>query len=285
MRRDLRHGLFHRRDARRRRHPRRRQADSRFKALPQASLHRRHRRRCSAHQGHPGRLCRTGGQDHQFRGVPIGTRRAVAVVRRARHSRESFGARPTGPTVRSTCTARNPRSTACRWCLWTGRRASPRRLRRRKVEVEAEAEALPPAPTRPLLLRRRARLGTTTKKTTTLLSHAPVVPPGGSGYTKPEVVLRQLRTSPGLPWSSLTARADIDAVYATGLFEGKRERFLIFSFPFPFLSRSSKKKDFSQKGSFSSSPPVSLLLSSNIQTSTSSPAPPRGRPRRTRAST
>ena len=52
-------------------------------------------------------------------------------------------------------------------------------------------------------------------------SYQPVVPAGGSGYTKPEVVLRHLCTVPGRPWSSLTARADIDAVYATGLFEGE----------------------------------------------------------------
>ena len=64
-------------------------------------------------------------------------------------------------------------------------------------------------------------------------SQQPVAPPGGSGYTKPEVVLRQLRMSPGQPWSSLTARADIDAVYATGLFEGEfRVFFLSFSFRF-----------------------------------------------------
>jgi len=61
----------------------------------------------------------------------------------------------------------------------------------------------------------------------------PVAPPGGSGYTRPEVVLRQLRTSPGLPWSSLTARADIDAVYATGLFDGERFEVEVLSFP-PF---------------------------------------------------
>ena len=69
-------------------------------------------------------------------------------------------------------------------------------------------------------------------------SQPPPVPPGGSGYTKPEVVLRQLRTSPGLPWSSLTARADIDAVYATGLFEGERASSYFCVFPF-FSSSSS----------------------------------------------
>ena len=72
-------------------------------------------------------------------------------------------------------------------------------------------------------------------------SQQPYVPPGGSGYTRPEVVLRQLRTSPGLPWSSLTARADIDAVYATGLFEG--EIFFsssFFSLFFPALSAAGK---------------------------------------------
>ena len=82
---------------------------------------------------------------------------------------------------------------------------------------------------------------------------APVVPPGGSGYTKPEVVLRQLRTSPGLPWSSLTARADIDAVYATGLFEGKKR----VRFYFPFLS--SRKRLFPKDSLSSSSPPLPLL--------------------------
>jgi len=74
-------------------------------------------------------------------------------------------------------------------------------------------------------------------------SSQPYVPPGGSGYTRPEVVLRQLRMSPGQPWSSLTARADIDAVYAMGLFEGeKTESFFFFLFScFWFRFRGGKK--------------------------------------------
>lgn len=107
-------------------------------------------------------------------------------------------------------------------------------------------------------------------------SSQPYVPPGGSGYTRPEVVLRQLRMSPGQPWSSLTARADIDAVYAMGLFEGKRVSFLSFLSRFRLhLPKNSHFLFFC----------FSLASKNQKQTSTWSRVPRRGRPRRTRVST
>ena len=44
------------------------------------------------------------------------------------------------------------------------------------------------------------------------------VKPAG-GYTKPGVILRQLATAPGRVYSARQAKADLDAVYGTGLFE------------------------------------------------------------------
>ena len=44
-------------------------------------------------------------------------------------------------------------------------------------------------------------------------------PKEGGGYTRPAVVLRHLRTRRGAPYSAALAREDIDAVYATGLFD------------------------------------------------------------------
>lgn len=44
-------------------------------------------------------------------------------------------------------------------------------------------------------------------------------PRPGGGYTRPSVILRQLATAPGRVYSARQAKADLDAVYAMGLFE------------------------------------------------------------------
>ena len=44
-------------------------------------------------------------------------------------------------------------------------------------------------------------------------------PKEGGGYTQPSVVTRHVRTRRGAPYSAALAREDIDAVYATGLFD------------------------------------------------------------------